>query len=280
MYRKNKRKLKIKYMTIGLLGIILVCISIIFIRDERKLNIIEKTIKDGFLFVGNIVLTPTNFIKEKFNEYKDKQNLYDKYVELERKIISYESLLAEKEELKKEIKELKQILQINNLLSEKKAMNATVINRNLDYWHDTITIDKGSHDGVEEGMPVVIGTGVIGKIVSVSNFNSTVKLFTSETSSKISVKISNGEDYAYGLLSSYDKNKDLYIIEGVSHTINIINDSLVTTTGLGDIFPSGLVIGNVIGTNTDSYGLTRIIEVRPSTNFENFNIVTILKRNA
>lgn len=280
MYRKNKRKLTIKYITIGLLGVILICISIIFIRDERKLNIIEKTIKDGFLFVGNTVLAPTNFIKEKFNEYRDKQNLYNIYVELENKIDSHNSLLAEKEELKKEIKELKQILQINNLLSEKKAMNATVINRNLDYWHDTITIDKGSHDGVEEGMPVVIDTGVIGKIVSVSNFNSIVKLFTSETSSKISVKISNGEDYAYGLLFSYDKNKNLYMIEGVSHTINIINDSLVTTTGLGDIFPSGLLIGKVAGTKTDSYGLTRIVEVKPSANFENFNIVTILKRNA
>ena len=279
MYRKNRKNLKTKYIIIAVLSIILIIISIMFVTDDRKLTVIEKSIRDGFLFVGDIALTPANFIRDKINEYSEKQDLYQKYIELKNKIDSYNSLLAEKEELEKDVEEMKQILDINNLLSEKKVMNGIVIGRSIDYWHDTITIDKGIHDGIEVGMPVVVNTGVVGKVASVSNFNSIVKLLTSDTISKISVKISDGENYVYGLLSSYDKSKNLYIIEGISHTINVESGALVTTTGLGDIFPSGLLIGNVTGIKADSYDLTRIIEVKPSVNFENFNIVMILKRN-
>ena len=279
MYRKNRKNLKTKYIIIAVLSIILIIISIMFVTDDRKLTVIDKSIRDGFLFVGDIALTPANFIRDKINEYSEKQDLYQKYIELKNKIDSYNSLLAEKEELEKDVEEMKQILDINNLLSEKKVMNGIVIGRSIDYWHDTITIDKGIHDGIEVGMPVVVNTGVVGKVASVSNFNSIVKLLTSDTISKISVKISDGENYVYGLLSSYDKSKNLYIIEGISHTINVESGALVTTTGLGDIFPSGLLIGNVTGIKADSYDLTRIIEVKPSVNFENFNIVMILKRN-
>lgn len=279
MYRKNKKMIKIKYILITILAVVLIFVSIVFIKDERKLNFIEKSTKDGILFISNIVLTPANFIKDKIIEYNEKDDLYSKYVELENKVNSYNTLLAEKKQLEHEIEELKQVLEINNLLSEKKVMNAVVVNRNLDYWHDTITIDKGSHDGVEEGMPVVVNEGVIGKITSVGNFNSTVKLMTSPTNSKISIKIENEEEYVYGLLTSYDEKDNLYKIEGISHTINVSEGSLVTTTGLGDIFPSGLVIGHVTNAKADNYDLAQIIEVKPSVDFDYFSIVTIIKRN-
>lgn len=279
MYRKKQRIKKIKFITIAVIALLLIFSSIIFIKDGRNLNFIEKSIKDGALFVSNIVLSPINFVKDKIKESNEKKDLYNKYKELEIKVDSYESLLAEKLEIEKELDELKKVVGLNNLLSDKKVMNAVVINRNLDYWHDTLTIDKGSHDGVEEGMPVVVSKGLIGKIDSVSNFNSTVKLLTSKNNYKISVKIESGEEYAYGLLTDYNDEENIYKIEGISQTIPIINDTLVTTTGLGDIFPSGIVIGKVVGSKSDSYDLARIVEVKPSVDFNDFNVVTIIKRN-
>lgn len=279
MYHKKEQKKKIKFIILLVIAVILILTSIVFIRDERNLNFIEKATKDGALFISNIALTPVNFIKDKIKESQEKDDLYDKYKELESKVDSYESLLAEKRELEKEIEELKQVVELNNLLSDKKVMNAVVISRNLDYWHDTLTINKGSHDGIAEGMPVVVNEGLIGKIVSVSNFNSTVKLLTSPDNYKISVKIANGEDYVYGLLTRYDEKENIYTVEGISQTVEITNDTLVTTTGLGDIFPSGIVIGKVVGYKSDSYDLARIVEVQPSVDFDDFSVVTILKRN-
>ncbi|MBE6152286.1 MAG: rod shape-determining protein MreC [Firmicutes bacterium] len=279
MYQKKQMKKKIKIIVVSLLSVLLILISIVFIKDERNLTFFEKITKDGSLFVSNIVLSPINYIKDKIKESNDKKDLYEKYKELETKVESYESLFALKEEKEKELAELKKVLELNALLSDKKVMNAVVVNRNLDYWHDTITINKGSHDGIIEGMPVVVSEGLIGRISSVSNFNSTVKLLTSPTNYKISVKIDNGDDYIFGLLSRYDEEANQYLIEGISQTIKITDGALVTTTGMGNIFPSGIVIGKVIGSKPDSYDLTRIIEVKPSVDFDDFSVVTILKRN-
>ena len=272
MYQKKRNIKKFRLVIIVGISLILITSSIIFIRDERVLNFLEKMTKDGTLFISNIILTPVNYITDKIDEMGEKNDLYENYKLLEEKASGYDALLAEKEELKK-------VVEVNNLLSDKKVMNAVVINRNLDYWHDTITIDKGSNDGIVEGMPVVVSEGLIGRISSTSNFNSTVKLLTGSNNHKISVKVQSGDDYAYGLLSGYDEKNDIYVIEGISQTVSIENDSLVTTTGFGDIFPSGLVIGKVVSFKTDNYGLSTMIEVKPSVNFNDFSVVTVIKRN-
>lgn len=279
LYRKKEKIKKFKLIIILSISIVLILSSVIFISDTRRLNFVEKITKDGVLFVNNMVLSPVNFIKNKIDEHKEQKELRDKYKDLETKIDSYESLLAEKEELSLELEELKKTLDLNNLLSDKKVLNAVVVSRNIDYWHDTVIINKGSKNGVKEGMPVVVGEGLIGKVVTTSHFNSTVKLLTSPNNFKVSVKIKSGNDYAYGLLTGYDSKTNRYKIEGISQTMSIDKDTIVTTTGLGDIFPSGIIIGKVSDSKTDSYDLARIIEVEPSVNFNKFSTVTVVKRN-
>lgn len=279
MFKNKKNIKKFKIVGFGLLSIIFIIISIFFVNKDRKLSIFEKLLKDGTLFINEIFTTPINYISNKIEEINTKNNLYEKYQELESKVQSFELLNSEKLELEREIKELKEVIGINNLLSEYVEMNALVVGRNIDYWHDTITIDKGTKNGVTIGMPVVTNKGLIGKIVSTSNFNSTVQLLTSSSISKISVKIKNGDSYIYGLLSGYDDELNVYYIEGISSNIQIETDSIVTTTGLGDIFPSGILIGKVVGIKTDNYNLASLVEVIPSVYFNDFSIITILKRN-
>ena len=52
----------------------------------------------------------------------------------------------------------------------------------------------------------------------------------------------------------------------------------VYTSGLGGIFPSGILIGSVSEITTDSYDLAKIIKVKPSADFSNINYVSVLKR--
>ena len=63
-------------------------------------------------------------------------------------------------------------------LSEYTYLNATVVNRNIGYWYNTITIDKGKYNGVEVDMVVVNNDGLIGKVVSTTTFTSDIKLLT------------------------------------------------------------------------------------------------------
>ena len=54
---------------------------------------------------------------------------------------------------------------------------------------------------------------------------------------------------------------------------------MVTTTGMGDIFPSGILIGTVKRVSTDNFDLARTVEVEPKNDIDDINYVTILKRS-
>lgn len=249
------------------------------VTTDRTLTPIEKAVKDTVLLVQKVAYQPIKFVKDKIVEYQEKQDLYEKYKTLQKKVKETDLIQAEKEELEHQLKSMKETLELNNTLVETEYLNATVVNRNLGYWYNTITIDKGSHNGVEKDMPVIVSDGVIGKVTKVSNFNSTVKLLTSEdVNNKISVKIAVGDKYVYGLLSGYKRKENTFTVEGIADNIEIPAGSIVTTTGMGDNFPSGIMVGKVKRVKTDNFDLAKTVEVTSSVDFDDLNYVTILKR--
>ncbi len=278
MRRRNKTK---KYWIILIFLITIVGLGLISktVSDSRNLTKIEGLIKDSGIFINKVVYSPIAFIKNKVVEQRARNEMYDKYTELKKENQNYNILEAEKNELEYQLKDMKKLLDLNKTLNKGSYLNATVVNRNVGVWYDTITIDKGSKNGVFVNMPVIVNEGLIGKITKVSNFNSTVKLLTSDDiSDKISVKIKNNEDYILGLLINYDSKNKVFIVEGIDQNVDIIKDALVTTTGLGDYFPSGIIVGKVNQVRTDNFDLANIVEVKSEVDFDKINYVTILKR--
>ncbi len=280
-YMNRRRKHQKKYLIVIIIIIIIIALSILHktVNYNRNLTKIEGVIKDTGIFINKIVYSPVKFIKNKVVENKEKKEIYDKYNQLKSKLDNYDILEAQKRELDYHLREMKKVLNLNNTLNEDSYLNASVVNRNIGIWYNEITIDKGSKNGVKKDMPVIVKEGLIGKVVNVSNFNSTVKLLTSDSIiDKISVKIENKNKYIYGLLVNYDAKKRLFIIEGIDQNTDIETGSIVTTTGLGDYFPSGILVGKVKQVTTDNFDLSKIVEVETDVNFNQINYVTILKR--
>ena len=145
----------------------------------------------------------------------------------------------------------------------------------------SITINKGSYNGIKKDMVVINGKGLIGRVIKTSTFTSDVRLITtSDTNNKISVHISNGDYDLYGLINSYDYNKNVLELEGISNTKDVNIGDYVYTSGLGGVFPTGILIGIVEEITTDSYDLAKIIKVKPSADFNDINYVSILKRKS
>lgn len=279
MYRKKRIEKKyIILVAVVVIGILLALVTNI-VRTNRKLSPVEQSIKDTVLLGNKILYAPVKFVKSKITEYQEKQDLYEKYKVLQKKVKETDLINAERLELRKEVEAMKKTLKLNQTLGESSYLNATVVNRNLGYWYNTITIDKGSNNGVKEDMAVVVSEGLIGKVIKTTKFNSTVKLLTSDdVNNKISVKIQIGDQFVYGLLSGYEEKKRTFTIEGISSNLEIPMNSLVTTTGMGDIFPSGIVIGKVSAVHTDNFDLAKTVEVVGTADFDDLTYVTVLKR--
>ena len=274
----NKKKYII---LIGLIIVaIMVVVTAISVKENRRLNFFEKAIKDSTTFIGSVVYKPIGFVKNKIKENNEKNKIYKEYKKLKNnsdKVKSYEVRIKE---LEREVDNLKKTVEVNQVITDYKKINASVVNRNVGSWFNTININKGSKAGIKEGYAVITDKGLIGKIVSVSNFTSTVKLLsTDEAINKISVKIEVDDKSIYGLLSSYNKKNNTYLVEGISDNTEIPNGAKVVTTGLTDAFPAGILIGEVKSVTKDRYELAKAVLVTPSVDFNDIDIVTVLDRD-
>lgn len=283
MFGRKKQSISKKYILI-LIIILIILLLIIFsftLKEDRKLNKAESLLKDGLIYSEKIITYPFNYIKENIKEYKKLKDVNKNNNILETSIDRIDSIEAENIELRRQLETLKEELNINYTLSDYEYLNATVVSRNVGYWHNKITINKGTYNGVEKDMVVISSKGLIGKVIKTSTFTSDVRLITtSDTSNKISVHISNGDNNLYGLINSYDYNKNVLELEGISNTKDVNIGDYVYTSGLGGVFPTGILIGIVEEITTDSYDLAKIIKVKPSADFNDINYVSILKRKS
>ena len=83
-----------------------------------------------------------------------------------------------------------------------------------------------------------------------------------------------------GLISGYSSKNNTYTVEGISENVDIAKGADVVTTGMGDMFPSGIQVGKVTKVTTDNFDLSKVVEVEASVDFDDIDYVTVLKRES
>ena len=259
MYRKKKDKKKSIISLFIILIVLLALLSGSLLITRNK----NTFLKDGVILIEKIFMYPFTALNKEKNETQTESYTIQKNVN---------------ESLEKEIQELKEELELNKTLTEYEPINATVLSRNKSYWFNTITIDKGKKSGIKNNMAVITKNGLIGKITKVSNYSSEVKLITSDDIKfKVSVSIKTNEDDNYAILNGYDKKTGLIKISGIDKTTNINVDDSVLTSGLGEMFPSGIYVGQVKEIKNDKYNLSKIVYIKTNQDFNDIHYVTVLK---
>lgn len=279
MYKKKKIEIKHKFIIVVSLVIIIIGFFSLTLKEDRKLNKFEALIKDGTTGVERVLGYPFKFIITKIDNIKELNGIRKKYDTLLSKVERIDSLEAENIELRRQLTKLKEELQIEYTLNDYDYLNATIINRNIANWYNSVTIDKGSYNGITEDMIVVNNYGLIGKVISTTAFTSEVRLITSsDTANKISITISDGKNKINGLIKNFNYNTGYLEVEGISNTEYVTEGFYAYTSGLGGVFPSGILIGKVENIKTDEYDLAKQIDVIPSADFNDINYVAVLKR--
>lgn len=281
MGKRRNVNIEKKYIIMIIVAVIMISLAILSygLKKKKELNVIESFIKDSVVSIENIIFYPFKFTINLFENYNELKSVKKENDILKTSLNRIESIEVENIELREQLENIKKELNIDYTLTDYEYLNATVTSRNVGYWYNTITIDKGSSSGVEIDMPVINAYGLIGKVVNTTSFTSTIRLITtSDTNNKISVSIISNNEKLHGLINGYNYKNATLEVEGISNTKTVRVGDLVYTSGLGGVFPSGILIGKVESITTDSYDLSKIINVKPSADFDDINYVTILKR--
>ncbi|MDO4671198.1 MAG: rod shape-determining protein MreC [Aerococcus sp.] len=235
-------------------------------------------VNDVTAMVGRVVSSPANAFMDFGESVIELKNTYEENQSLKQQVNSLQELKAQNQQLKVENTELNHLLDLEPTLVGKTIISSTVISRSPNEWLDTLTIDVGSNNGIKKNMSVMSDTGLIGRVSEVGATSSKVRLLTSESDEKLSVAagIQSGDDIIYGVVSAYDKNANELVIDQVSPEAKIKQDSVVTTNGLGGVSPEGLIVGKVVSTSVDNFGLSQQVRVKPGADFNSIRHVFVV----
>ncbi len=135
------------------------------------------------------------------------------------------------------------------------------------------SIDKGTNSGVAVGMPVVDGAGLVGRIIDVTDRQSTVLLVTDAGSS---VSARNSRSGIVGLATGGGPSQ-LLNFELVAANGDCQPGDVLVTSGLqGSVYPAGIPIGSVQTATTSPGALQADVTVEPAVNFAMTEFVSVL----
>ncbi len=151
------------------------------------------------------------------------------------------------------------------------AVAARVVGRDAASWYGTVLVDRGSRDGVRRNAPVVTAQGVVGRVMEVTPTAARVLLVSDSRS-------------AVGAL--VQRTRDVGVVEGrggwvlhlryLSRTSQVAPGDLVVTSGLGGVFPRGLVLGRITRVVREEGELLLEAEVEPAAALDRLEEVLIL----
>lgn len=150
-------------------------------------------------------------------------------------------------------------------------LGANVITQDLSGWFQSVMIDQGSGAGIRAGMPVITGSGVVG-VVAGTTANAAKVLLVIDVQSRVDAYVQRSR--ARGTLrgrSAEECEFDYVLREDDVR----VGDQLLTS-GLGSVYPKGLLVGSVTNVERQPYGLFQTVHVAPAVDFRKLEEVFVI----
>jgi rod shape-determining protein MreC len=138
-------------------------------------------------------------------------------------------------------------------------------------WFQTILIDKGKNDGLVRDMAVVSGDGLVGRVIGVSNHHAKVLLIL-DVNSAVDALIQRSR--ARGVLVGL--GRDRCLLKYVQRNEDVEVGDQVISSGMGGVFPKGILLGRVQEVVRGNSGLFQKVEVEPAADFSRLEEVMVV----
>ena len=173
--------------------------------------------------------------------------------------------------------DLRELLALDTGYSEYNKLSASVIGKDAGNWFDTFLIDKGSKDGIAEGMNVITGRGLAGIITEVGPNYAKVRAIIDDTSSVSGMVLSTSDNCIIkGNLQTMD-DRQMITFSNLKDTEGkvAVGDQVVTSY-ISSEYVQGLLIGYISEIHVNSNNLTKSGLITPVVDFEHVKHVLVI----
>lgn len=258
---KNKLAVTVIVLSVSFLGITIYSVkresgNIFSSGVGSALNPVQK----GAYFLVDKVRNGVDFFLNFSNVKKENDELKAKNLDLQNKLIEYDNLKSENDRLRK-------MLDFKNQREDFNYVGAHIIGKMGGSILNGYIIDRGSNDNLAKDMIVISAEGLVGQVVEVNDNWSKVESLVNENiavsalvqSTKESTGIIKGfKDYENNLMAK------LYFLPLNS---KIKEGDIITTSGLGGLYPANIRIGEVVSVEEDKVKVNKSAVVKPYVDF-------------
>lgn len=275
--KKKKRKFTLSSEYV-LLIFTVVCVIMIFVTFNTKIT------AGPLRGVASYVLVPlqkgVNQIGSVVSGWSDNlTNLRDVMAENKELKAQVDQLTTENNILQQdkfELTRLRELYELDEKYPDYDKVGARVIGKDAGNWFQTFVIDKGSKDGIQVDMNVIAGSGLVGRITSVSSHSATVLSIIDDSSNVAAQVLSTSDDcIVSGSLQLMNENK-ISISKLRDKENKVTSGEKIVTSNISDKYLPGILIGYVDQISMDSNNLTKSGTLRPAVDFAHLEEVLVI----
>ncbi len=250
---------------------LLLCLALIGLSRAGLLAPLEELATIPLNLATGVLNRATLTLTGGVSDFVQLQSLQARNADLEDALARYQAELIELREIASDYERLAQLLDYTSTAANQEFVTADVINIDQTGLRRSITINRGTRDGIAIGMPVVTDQGLVGRVLDISA-NAARVLLVTDRDSAVSARLqtSRAEGSLRGQLSG---NLRLTLVPPGD---SIAVGDLVLTSGLGGNFPADIVIGVVASSRQFEFELFQEAEVTSFNSFEALEIVLVM----
>ncbi len=260
----------------ALLLVIVISLVVMNLTAAQRSNItfVEKIIRDTYVPLQSGVSSFRSNWDRRTAVFNDKSQLQQQIKLLEEKNNQLALENQALQEYKQESFRLHKMLNFYNANRENyDLLPAHLIARSPNNWYESITIGRGSRQGVQKGMPVISPSGLVGRVESVSENSAQVSLITDREMAVGAIIQKTRE--TNGIVEGLGDSDQLRMIN-IPYYSKINEGDRIVSSGLSTIYPPGINIGTVTEVTPEPNGLLLTAMIKPAVDFNKLEEVFVI----
>lgn len=268
-----------------------------FLRDNGILLIIAAVLLAAVLGVGasilgfnpiasvlNAIGTPfraistavTNWTEEQYDRAFRYEQLVAENEQLRQQVAELEEAARNGEDALREVEQLRDLLGLSNERPELVYVDATVTQRSSTNWGSDLTLNKGTTSGVAVNDCVIDQYGNLVGIVAEVGPNWALVTTVLDPKTELGGRVARTDDNAilegdFTLMLEGQLRMSYLPVDN-----RLVSGDQIITSGLGDLYPAGLVVGFIRSIHTEADGISRYAIVEPAADVASVRYVYII----
>lgn len=263
------------FVAMCIIAVLLLGMIAVSSADRGKVSVFEDFAGTFITPIQNFVTTVSSKGGDFAKIFTEHDKLKDENERLKSELAKAYQEIRNAEEYKKENESYKGILGIKNENPDFVFEKALIVATEQSGYSHTYTLNRGSIHGIAKRNLVITAEGVVGYVSDVGT-----------TWCQVTTLL----DSSCEIGALFTRTQDIGVLEGdfalaangackiayLSNDVQLSSGDSVVTSGIGGVFPSGLLLGHVSEIKPESHGISQYAVTTPAVDFSELKNVFVI----